>query len=333
MSGYDMLMSISSIDEELIEEADDVKKKKRLAVWKIMPSVAAAVIALCVIFAVPLMAVAGSEQVYEMLYRISPSLAQKIKPVNVSCEDKGILMTVAGANFDGDTAEIVVSLRDLEGDRIDETTDLFDSYSIHTPYDQSGGCSVLGYDEETGEISFLITVHHMGGEMMPGDKVTFSVSSLLANKSDFDMILTQIDTSSLPEITEVIEGVWLRGSGGSTVYDDMRFMAPNMDPAVITPGVTLMGYGLLDGKLHVQIKYDDIRHTDNHGFLFLEKEGEERIPYEGSYSWFDGPDSIEEYVFAYPDGELSDYSVSGQFRTADKAIEGYWSVTVPLSGK
>ncbi len=183
MSGYDMLMSISDIDTELIEEADDIKKKKHTAVWKIMPTVAAAVIAMCVIFAVPIMALAGSEQVYEMLYMISPSLAQKLKPVNVSCEDQGILMTVVGADFEDDTAEIVVSLRDLEGERIDETTDLFDSYSIHTPYDQSGGCSSLGYDEGTGEVSFLITVHHMGHEMMPGDKVTFSVSSLLANKT------------------------------------------------------------------------------------------------------------------------------------------------------
>ena len=333
MSGYDMLIDISDIDEELIEEAYDVRKKKHSAVWRILPSVAAAVIALCVICAVPIMAVAGSEQVYEILYRITPSLAQKLKPVNESCEDKGILMTVVGAGFEGDEAQIVVSLRDLEGDRIDGTTDLFDSYSIHTPYDQSGGCSMIGYDEETGEASFLITVHHMAGEMMPGDKVTFSVSSLLTNKNSFDMILPQIDTSSLPGITEVLEGVSLRGKGGSSVYDDMRFMAPNMDPLVITPGVTLMGYGILDGKLHVQIKYDDIHYTDNHGFLFLEREGEERIPYEGSYSWFDGPDSIEEYVFDCLEDKLSEYAVSGQFWTADKAIEGYWSVTIPLSGK
>ena len=333
MNGYDMLMSISDIDTELIEEADDIKKKKHKAVWKILPTVAAAVIAMCVIFAVPIMALAGSEQVYEMLYMISPSLAQKLKPVNVSCEDQGILMTVVGADFEDDTAEIVVSLRDLEGERIDETTDLFDSYSIHTPYDQSGGCSSLGYDEGTGEVSFLITVHHMGHEMMPGDKVTFSVSSLLTNKNSFDMILPQIDTSSFPEVTELLDEVNLRGRGGSIDDENMRYMAPNIDPVVITPGVTLTGYGILDGKVHIQVRYDDIHNTDNHGFLFLEKEGCERIPYEGSYSWFDGSDSIEEYVFAYPEGDLSDYDVSGQFWTAGEAIRGHWSVTIPLSEK
>ncbi len=331
MSGYDMLMCISDIDEELIEEAEDIRKKKHSAVWKYFPTVAAAVIAVCVIFAVPIMAVAGSRQVYEMLYLISPSLAQRLKPVNASCEDQGILMTVVGADLDGDEARIVVSLRDLEKDRIDGTADLFDSYSIHTPYDQSGGCTSIGYDEETGEASFLITVHHMAGEMMPGDKITFSVSSLLLNKRSFDMMISQIDTTVFPEISEVLEGVSLRGRGGSINDEDLIYMAPNIEPVVITPGVTLMGYGILNGKLHVQIKYDDICNTDNHGFLFLEKEGCERIPYEGSYSWFDGPDSIEEYVFAYPEGELSEYAVSGQFWTADKALDGYWSVTVPLS--
>lgn len=333
MSGYDMLIGISDIDEELIEEADDIMKKKHSAVWRILPTVAAAVIALCVVFAVPVMAVAGNEQVYEMLYRISPSLAQKLKPVNVSCEDQGILLTVVGVDFEGDRAEIVVSLKDLEENRIDETTDMFDSYSIHTPYAQAGGCGILAYDEESGEISYLITIQNLGHEMMPEDKVTFSVSRLLAKKSYFDMILPQIDTSALPEITEVLEGIRLRGRGGSVLDDDMRYMAPNIDPIVITPGVTLTGYGILDGKLHVQVRYEDLHNTDNHGFLFWEKEGCERIPYEGSYSWFDGPDSIEEYVFAYPEEDISDYSIAGEFWTSDGAIDGHWSVTIPLSGK
>ena len=37
-----------------------------------------------------------------------------------------------------ETAQILVSMRDMMASRLDETTDLFDSYSIHTPYDQTG---------------------------------------------------------------------------------------------------------------------------------------------------------------------------------------------------
>ena len=42
----------------------------------------------------------------------------------------------------------------------------------------------------------------------------------------------------------------------------------------IVEGVTLTGIGMIDGALHVQIRYSDILHTDNHGFLTLtDREG------------------------------------------------------------
>ena len=37
----------------------------------------------------------------------------------------------------------------MTGDRIDETTDLFDSYSIHTTADSMSGCESVSYDKET----------------------------------------------------------------------------------------------------------------------------------------------------------------------------------------
>ena len=58
-------------------------------------------------------------------------------------------MEVIAANIEGADAIILISLQDIMGDRLDETTDLFDSYSIHTPYAQSGGCSLVDYDDET----------------------------------------------------------------------------------------------------------------------------------------------------------------------------------------
>ena len=61
------------------------------------------------------------------------------KPINVSCEDNGIEMTVVAAEVNGEKTTILLSMHDKIAKRLDETTDLFDSYSICTPYDQSGG--------------------------------------------------------------------------------------------------------------------------------------------------------------------------------------------------
>ena len=41
---------------------------------------------------------------------------------------------------EGNEAKIFISVQDIDGDRIDETTDLFDSFSINTPFDCSSSC-------------------------------------------------------------------------------------------------------------------------------------------------------------------------------------------------
>lgn len=38
----------------------------------------------------------------------------------------------------------------------------------------------------------------------------------------------------------------------------------------LSKGVTVTAYGFIDGKLHIQVYYDDILHTDNHGFVWLQ---------------------------------------------------------------
>lgn len=331
MNGYDALLGMSEIDADLIYEAGTIKKKRHTYVWR-WAAIAAALI-LCMGITVPVMAMNDNEKVYELLYRISPGLAQKLKPVNMSCEDEGIFMTVVAADVQGENAEILISLRDITDNRLDGTTDLFDSYSIHTPYDQSGGCSLVSFDEESGELIYMISIEQMNHALIPGDKITFSVSQLLTGKKHFDMCIDQIDVSNLPVITEYLADPYFRGYSGSDIEDGMQIIIPG-EGMCLDEGVTLTGYGLVDGQLHVQIKYDDILHTDNHGFLYLEKEDSDRVIYAGSYAFWDEShtDSYEEYVFDIPAEELQEYKIGGEFWTCTGGpVEGYWSVTFPLS--
>ena len=99
-------------------------------------------------------------------------------------------------------------------------------------------------------------------------------------------------------------------------------------------GVMLTGTGLVDGKLHIQVKYDDILNTDNHGYAYLKSSSGEIINYNYSVSFWanNKADSYEEYVFDISAVELANCEVMGEFWTCNNApIQGSWQVTFPLS--
>ena len=72
-----------------------------------------------------------------------------------------------------DTAQIYITMQDLEDTRVDETMDLFDSYAIHTPFACTGHCDLAGYDPDTRTATFLITIQQWNKQEITGDKLTF----------------------------------------------------------------------------------------------------------------------------------------------------------------
>lgn len=338
MRGKDLLQNIAEVDNDLILEAERaLHRKKKMAPFKHWIAVAAC---LCICFCsiVPALAAAGNQLAYEMLYSISPSLAQKLKPVNVSCEENGIEMTVVAAEIDGENANILVAMRDTTGERLDETTDLFDSYSINTPYDQISGCSMVGYDAATKTATFMLTIEQMNHVLIPGDKITFSVRQLLSQKDHSSFELVQINPEKVHSITEFVTGSEMRGgsfSGGES-EDNQHLMKPDEANATqLKNGVTLTGYGMVDGKLHIQLRYDDILHTDNHGYVYLKTKDGEVLDCEAGFSFWDADcvNSYEEYVFPVTAEELEGYEIWGEFWTCSGAIKGDWQVTFPLEEK
>ena len=59
-----------------------------------------------------------SQEAIEALEVNFPGVADKLKPVNLSCEKQGIRMNVISALVEDDKSWVVYSLQDLEGDRI-----------------------------------------------------------------------------------------------------------------------------------------------------------------------------------------------------------------------
>ncbi|MBO5056191.1 MAG: DUF4179 domain-containing protein [Lachnospiraceae bacterium] len=337
MRKEDLYKGISGIRPEYLDEADSYKPR-RLIRWKRWGAVAAC-ICLCLCSSVPVLAAANNEFAYELLYAVSPSIAQKLKPVSVSCEDNGIKMEVIAANIEGTNAAILVSMQDIAGDRLDETTDLFDSYSIHTPYAQSGGCFLVEYDAETKTAFFMVTIEQMNQVLIPGDKITFSVSEVLSGKEHNDIELTDIDLKNAPLINEFMVNPDIRGLSGMDLdsFDEnnLQLMGPNEEAGIVLEeGATLTGYGIVDGKLHVQIRYSNILETDNHGYVYLKNRSGEVLhcQYSAAFWNADKTDSYEEYIFDVSSNELKNYEIWGEFWTCSGAsIEGNWQVTFPLT--
>ena len=122
-----LIDAIGEIDENKIINAKLFKVKTRKKPIKRMIVIAAAII-LCITVTVPVLA-ATVNPIYELVYKISPGLAQMMKPVQMSCEDNGIKMEVMSASVYENEAAVYLSLEDMtDQNRIDETTDLFDSY-------------------------------------------------------------------------------------------------------------------------------------------------------------------------------------------------------------
>lgn len=94
---------MSEIENDLIiqSEFEFHQKKKIIHVKRRIAIAACLCLCLCLCGTVPILAFAGNDFAHELLYSISPSIAQKLKPINVSCEDNGIEMTVVAAEVNG----------------------------------------------------------------------------------------------------------------------------------------------------------------------------------------------------------------------------------------
>lgn len=302
-----------------------------------MPMLAAAVLAACVILVTPVLAVSNPTIIYNIIYSISPSTAQFFKPVQVAYEDNGIRMEVAATYIHDNTAEIYVTMQDLTGDRIDETTDLFDSYSIHRPFDSAGTCSLRDYDPATKTATFLILISEYDNRNITGDKLTFSVKKFLSHKTEIEDAPIALDLSSA-ETGETKIPDYIRGYGSinGESHDDEACLLPGASLYPISDKFNVSAMGYVDEKLHIQLAMDNVLTTDSHGDFYLKDKTGNKIASEYSVSFVENQDTDQradysEFVFDVPQSKIADYSLYGCFYTSGLLTEGNWEVTFPLT--
>lgn len=336
MNNEKLLDAIGMIDDSIIEEAASAGRR-RINVRTAVALVAAVLV--CMLVSLPVLAASDVDYAYEIVYMVSPEIAQKLKPVNARCVDNGVEMQVTGAHIVGDQALIYINMTDLEGDKFDGTIDLYDSCDINTPYDCYGTCSFVAYDEATRTASFLVSIGNMNKEPMPGDKITFSVGCFLSGKQNYQDIIKDVDLGEASRTSKVQGNLHFRGFGYADEgidRDKLRaddYLVPE-DEYIATPieGVHITALGFIHDKLHVQVYYENLLETDNHGFVMLESESGERRYCTTAVSFWDDErwGSYEEYIFDVSHDEIDGYKLYGDFVISTDYVEGNWQVTFPL---
>ena len=200
------------------------------------------------------------------IYAISPSLAERLYPVNQSASDKGIKMEVLSAVNDAHNAIVYFSLQDLTDNRIDETTDLY-NYILDGPF--SFNCQMLSYEEKDHKAIFQLT--GAGGDNMANKLSTLYVSSFMSNKKEYDWFDTKINLTDIADRRSTSVPISeYQYTGGNEANESLPVL--KADQMELSLGenidfVSISNMGVVDGKLHVQTKWKE--NIDNHGQLKL----------------------------------------------------------------
>ncbi|MCQ4922556.1 DUF4179 domain-containing protein [Tissierella carlieri] len=309
------------------------------------PIAITALLMICIFTTIPVLS-ATVPAIYEIIYQISPSTAQFFKPIQKSCEDNGIKMQVEAAYIHDNVAEIYITMQDLIGERIDETTDLFDSYSINRPFSSAAGCTLVGYDAKTKTATFLITISEFDNKKITGKKLTFSVREFLSGKHHYDNTSIDVDLSLLDNNINT-QLVKITGGGGinyEKYMPDFKTMDYDYKVKVLSSinsidfpvdyiEITAIGY--IDGMLHVQTATKNKETTDNHGFIYLKDKNGNNIQCDYNIGFRENITSenridYDEYIFDIPQSEIGQYSLYGDFVVSGLFTQGNWEVTFPI---
>lgn len=328
--------SMEMIEDEFLFEAEEYKPvpKTKMSAFHSINRIAAVLLVLpllaimFILLSIPVMAATGIEPAYELLYSISPEIAQALKPINASVVDNGIRMKVSSIDVSNDEAWVYISLKDLEQERVTESTTLFDSYSINVPTTFcSSSCRAISYNTETGEKTFLIRLwwNKAEGIDLKGKKVTFIVREFLSDRQATDQKEIFFPLSEII-IDPPTKKVHLIGRGGNFPSDDSIatvMILPESERCSPVTGIYVLGAGIIDDMIHVQVSCDNPLSNDTNCVLNSSKY---------SMIWFndDHSKTYHEFVFPVDMLETDGFRVTGDFWTYGNRTEGKWVVTFAI---
>lgn len=272
------------VDEGLKKEILDKTVNKRSGRKRTGVIRGMGIVAASVVFFMTSVTVAGAAfpEVRAWLYQSVPGLADFLYSVGESCEKEGIRVTVVAGINDEHNADIYFTIQDETGKgRTTNKVDFMDSAGINGGWITN--VELLDYNEE--DQTALYVLHESGGEEFANRKNTFRINSMMLNKQIFEWFATDINLADYAKAEAETESLrdYNYTGGSSTGSEDDPILKP--DAMNISLGsdidfMTISNIGIIDGKLHIQTKWD--RSFDNHGEFWLLEKGKEPVEYTDS---------------------------------------------------
>ena len=277
-------------------------------------------------------------------------LMDLFEPVNKAVVYDGIELRVVSAVADEDSMVIIYTMRDLKGDRISESTSIYD-FSLSSA--RATGNFPVDFDEETKTKTFCMAGDN--GEEMKGRKLTMSVTSFLGGStmelyktdiSAYDLLREQsgdllgsgFEVRHAPE--DGYNWHWAgqneKGAELREAFDQAQeaLVLPEGSMNLAIPGVdwvTVTNIGYQDGWLHVRAEYDEEKSEINHGYICLtDPEGNQldnavlRTPFS---------ENGEEFIISAGGAEeLKGVYLTGFFTNYGSLYTGEWEATFKVKG-
>lgn len=342
----DQLVPDSRLNAAVLEQA---MPRKRL---NFRPLSAVAAVLAVLLMTTPVMA-AYVEPINELLYQLSPEMAERFTPIRKSDTENGIRMEVLSASVHGNVAEMVVCFEDLEGNRIKHN--FFPEFQVRD-YQLFGSLTsgmrveglsedFSGYDPETGTITFLLSQHYLGVDVAEilGNKITLiSDHALVSNEPQayiFPLVPTDMEIMTVRvergHPTDHAVEVPFDGFGTGSRRDNSEWNR-RTEYNILTPGETafeiteetcITGIAFVDGQLHIQSRSTsnivgcDVRLVDR---------DENRIhpPVYNNFTIDKGENHgyYKEDIFDITEADLENYTLEIVVNSSER-IEGPWKVT------
>lgn len=360
---YERLNNSVNPSQELVTKVKNLSETKNNRFNRVLLRPAIVLMTLIITYcSMPALAV-NVPIIYDLMYQVSPSVAQYFMPVQKSCESNGIELEVVSAYIKNDTAQMYITLKDLKGNRIDETTDLNDSYNINKAFNCTiSHCENIGYDEQTKKATFLITIINNEKKDITGEKLTFMMSNFISHKEEWKEIKLPISVEQIEENIEkqkvFLAGFSTRNKKYENMYENVHnqnkeiVIMPNKDIEFGVTEMAITGIAYFDNRLHIQVSAKNNLKLDNHGEIYLKNNetnekkmsdyelhfilGKNGDKYEYSSEYFtDNTDrrDFTEYVFDISQEELKDYTIYGDFIAGGLNTEGNWKITFLLESE
>ena len=323
----------ADLSERVLEQA---AAKKRIS---FRPLVALAAVLVLLIAATPAMA-EHVPLVNDLLYTISPELAERYTPVQLGDEDNGITMEVMAASVHDNVAEMVIRIQGeaLAGKHVGPILKIKNYHPLtNTNIESLNEYEGLFEDREQGIWYYKFTMTYRDGTNIAdilGDKMTVKLSGIqlssfgYAEGTEFPIILTDYELMTVAADRKVpaLNDYGIAGAGygyaeGYEYWGEQEvytLMTPGESVYDVTDQLSLTGMAYIDGKLHAQMRAVDqvVGTTVKWGFFdpeFTDAEGN-RVTwiYRNSYTIETDGHKIQYYecVYDLPEEELENYTVS-----------------------